>query len=198
MPEYLRPQHQQGMTLVVVLLLLGSSMLMGVAAMQLALLGTRSARNAHQHHLAWQAAEAGLADAEWDIDPRDTDTPSRIHSFTAAPAATWIHGCSASGPTKGICVPSSGNVPAWLLVDLRHPDGASVQFGEFTHRTFASGPQGLQPYQAPRYLIELIEDTTVGGDASLGRDKKYIYRITSIGFGSSEDILAVTQSVYRK
>ena len=55
----------------------------------------------------------------------------------------------------------------------------------------------MQPAQAPRYVIEIMDDY---GNTDLGADapkKKYLYRVTAIGFGPRTDIQAVIQMIYR-
>ncbi len=111
---------------------------------------------------------------------------------------SFATGCSSSGTTKGLCLPSLSGKPVWLEVDFSADNTPSVGFGSFTNQTFATGDSGLRPRKAPRYIIEQIEDTASRGDASIGREQKYVYRITAMGFGPRDDIQAVTQSIYRK
>jgi len=49
---------------------------------------------------------------------------------------------------------------------LRADTGAFTKFGEFTGRTFSAGDLGIQPAQAPRYVIEILDDpdVAVAGD----------------------------------
>ena len=63
-----RLHHQQsGMSLIMVLLILVVVSLLGVGGAQIALMSERGARNDRDLQMAWQAAEAGLIDAENDI-----------------------------------------------------------------------------------------------------------------------------------
>jgi len=59
--------RQQGASLLIVLLMLVVVMLFGVSAAQLTLMNEKSSRNDRDRHIAFQAAEAGLRDAERDI-----------------------------------------------------------------------------------------------------------------------------------
>jgi type IV pilus assembly protein PilX len=61
--------------------------------------------------------------------------------------------------------------------------------GTFTGRTFATGNVGVQPAQAPRYIIELLPDPF--------DNKSVVYRVTAMGFGPRVDIQAVLQMIYR-
>lgn len=190
--------RQQGMSLVIVLILLATTMILGVGAVQLSMMSERSARNDRDYQVAWQASEAALRDAELDIDVTNAGTSTRAALFTTDNAMSFATGCSGSGNTKGLCLPSLSGKPVWLDVDFSADNTPSVGFGSFTNRTFATGDSGLRPRKAPRYIIEQIEDTASRGDASIGREQKYVYRITAMGFGPRDDIQAVTQSIYRK
>lgn len=190
--------HQQGMSLVIVLILLATTMILGVGAIQLSMMSERSARNDRDYQVAWQASEAALRDAELDIDVTNAGTSTRASLFTTDNAMSFATGCSNSGNTKGLCLPNMSGKPVWLEVDFSADNTPSVGFGSFTNRTFGIGDSGLRPRKAPRYIIEQIEDTASRGDASIGREQKYVYRITAMGFGPRDDIQAVTQSIYRK
>ena len=191
-------RRQSGMSLIVVLMLLAVTMILGVGAVQLSLMGERSARNDRDYQIAWQASEAGLMDAEFDIDPKDSGTSTRSNIFSPENALSFLDGCGTNGTSKGLCPPSNSGKPVWLSVDLNDTNGPAVTYGSFAGRTFDAGDSGLKPSQAPQYIIELIDDTAARGDASIGRERKYIYRITSMGFGPRSDIQAVTQSIFRK
>lgn len=186
------------MSLVIVLMLLAITMVLGVAAIQLSLMGEKSARNDRDYQIAWQAAESGLMDAEFDIDAKNAGTSTRSTQFTASNALAFLDGCGVSGTSKGLCLPATSGKPIWLTVDLTASNSAAVPYGTFTSRNFDAGDSGLKPKQSPRYIIEIIDDTAARGDASIGREKKYVYRITSMGFGPRSDIQAVTQSIFRK
>ncbi len=190
--------QEQGMSLVIVLILLATTMILGVGAVQLSMMSERSARNDRDFQVAWQASESALRDAEFDLDIGNAGTSTRAELFTTDNAMSFDAGCSSSGNTKGLCLPSISGKPVWLNVDFTTEDTPSVAFGSFTNRTFDAGSTGLKPRQAPRYIVEQIDDTASRGDASIGREQKYVYRITSMGFGPRDDIQAVTQSIYRK
>ena len=61
-------RQQAGASLIIVLILLGVMMALGAGAVQLSMMGERSARNDRDYQVAWQASEAALVDAELDID----------------------------------------------------------------------------------------------------------------------------------
>ncbi|MFT4191064.1 MAG: pilus assembly protein [Comamonas sp.] len=194
--------RQRGAALLVVLMMLAVVSLLGAAAVQMAILGERSARNDRDDQIAWQAAEAALADAEFDIEGESaTGTgPTRGQVFTGQlNNHDFVAGCGDedSGNSWGLCqTAASGSAPVWQQVDL---GGAlSVPLGTFTQRHFDHG-SGLRPARAPRYIIEQVSDNGASADADLSRHSQYrAYRITAIGFGPRESTQVVLQSVYRK
>lgn len=97
---------------------------------------------------------------------------------------------------------SSIGQAAWLLPDftLTGDSAPTTEYGTFTGQTFQAGPSGFQPSKKPRYVIEAIPDSFGAGSGS--RDlsnpsEKYVFRVTSMGFGPRDDIQAVVQMVYR-
>lgn len=216
--EYpLRDKHpQQGVSLVVVLLLLVIISMLGVASMQIAMMGERGARNDRDMQQAWQGAEAALVDAEIDLQGPNTATNSRTALIQATPVLP-SSGCTTSGTWRGFCsAETAGETkPTWLLVDFLDASNTapSVAFGTFTERTFANAAgtnTGTQPALAPRYVIE---DLTASDASNPGRmvGSSYasaaaagtlssagrLYRITAMGFGPRNDIQAVLQTLYR-
>ncbi|MGE8397478.1 MAG: pilus assembly PilX family protein, partial [Comamonas sp.] len=69
--------NEQGLSLVIVLILLSVVMLLGISAVQISLMGEHTARNDRDYQIAWQSAEAGLQDGELDIDINNTGTSTR-------------------------------------------------------------------------------------------------------------------------
>lgn len=184
-----RAHTERGVSLIMVLLMLVVVSLLGVGGAQIALMSERGARNDRDIQVAWQAAEAALLDAEFDM------TNFRTNVFNGANQTAFVADCGASGPSNGLCVTSSATQPAWLTVDFTLIDATArtVEFGTFTGRSFAAGGVGMQPARAPRYVIELVPDPFLGTPA----DPKYMYRVTAMGFGPRADIQGVLQMIYR-
>ncbi len=187
---------QRGASLMVVLILLVIVSVLGLSAAQIALLGERGTRNDRDKQIAWQAAEAALMDAEFDM--RGPGTASRKDIFRAGNSFESIASCSNSGNTRGLCQPNQTGKPVWLSVDFTTTTSPSAAFGTFTGRTFDAGSSGLKPAKAPRYIIEVLEDKEAFNEATSEAPKKMVYRVTAMGFGPRVDIQAVTQMVFRK
>lgn len=191
--------RDRGAVLVTVLFVLIAVLIVAVSAATAALNAEKSARNERDRHIALQAAEAALADAERDI--RSLDASPRAAMFAPGSALGFVDGCGkrADDPSLGLCsrVDAPG-VPAWISAALTGEDaGASgaVAYGGFTGAVMPTGA-GTLPARPPRYIIELVPFPRAGEDA--GQPVPNFYRITAIGFGSRNATKVVLQSFYRK
>jgi type IV pilus assembly protein PilX len=190
--------HARGAALVAVLGMLIVVLLLGVSAAQLALQGEKAARGERDRHIAFQAAEAALIDAEADIEGRP-GAPGRSALFAVDSALGFVDGCGMVGLDLGLCLPApQGLPPAWQTIDLADADAGArhfVPYGKFTGATMQTGHAFL-PAKAARYIIELLRSVQPGQDA--GMAQQYFYRITAIGFGARATTQVVLQSYYRK
>lgn len=200
-------KNQQGLSLIVVMLILIVVSVLGVGGIQIALMGERSTRNDRDMQIAWQAAEAGLIDAEFDIEGLPASSPNKrniVFKRDEVDLAKFIDNCGDSGQSIGLCSLKESGKPAWLSVDFTETGSSAntTQLGTYTGRDFPSGVKGVQPARAPRYVIEPVLDrfgvksyrTT---DPKAGSGPSYVYRVTSMGFGPNEDTQAVLQMIYR-
>jgi type IV pilus assembly protein PilX len=195
-PFALREQ-ERGASLIVVMLILIIVSILGVGGAQISMMAERGSRNDRDMQLAWQAAEAALMDAEFDI--HGPGTASRKALFTDMHNTNdFTAGCGSSGNSKGLCALVESGKPAWLVVDFTsEATGAkTVPFGLFTGRTFAAGETGVQPAKVPRYIVEPISDP-LNRDKTFDKPPTYVYRVTAMGFGPRDDIQAVAQILYR-
>lgn len=187
---------QKGSSLIITMIMMAVVMGIGVVAVQISTQGEKSTRNDRNYQIAWQSAEAGMIDAEFDI--RGPGVSTRKDTFKNTNVSNFVADCGASGNSKGLCLPAVSGEPAWLAIDFNAADSHSVEFGNFTSREFDSGNSGLKPIKKPRYLMEAIRDIAPLGDARYGSGAKYVYRVTSIGYGPSVDVEAVMQMLFRK
>lgn len=197
-----RPNYQRGVVLGMVLLWLLLGTLLVASAVNNALQEQKAARSFRDRAIAFAAAEAGLVDAESDIEASPTLALSRSNLF----APSRSDGFPQSD--QGACQQGQGNqfqglcrsVPSQELLALLATDVAdgsptaaiSVEYGRFTGRRLQTAG-GALPARLPRYLIELLPDPRTAANAT-----SFIYRITAIGFGPHADIQVVLQSLYRK
>ena len=209
--------RQSGVSLVVVLLLLVIVSMLGIASMQIAMMGERGARNDRDMQIAWQSAEAALVDAEIELrgpNHASNRLKNKIQTLPQIP----LSGCDASAAWRGFCSPKTDgkDKPTWLLVDFtRTDDGAqSVALGTYTGRSYKNAENGLgtgiQPALAPRYIMEdvsVADAANAGGGMVTASYKsapktgkeatERLYRVTAIGFGPRSDIQAAAQALIR-
>lgn len=190
-----RPLQQSGFSLIVTMILLVIVAIMGISASQLTLLTEKATRFDRDQQIAFQAAEAALLDAEFDIRGSDLITGSRENTFSSKDMVGFADGCG-TGNDLGKCTPSAiGTKPIWYLVDFTDTsiNAKTAKYGDFTSRSYSFGSAGARSEIAPRYIIEAILDPTPG--ASLG---SILFRVTSMGFGPHKETQAVVQMIFRK
>jgi len=190
-------RNEHGATLLVSLVILLILLLSGLSLTNMTLMSAKATANAHSREMALHAAEYALADAEADIENSRT-TNSRSEIFSPLSNQGFLEGCGRgnSNLNQGLCFPSEPpGKPIWLTENIADPgaNSPSVALGRFTGRSMPVGKGSLSS-RLPRYIIELIKDTTVEQSAQ----PRYMYRITAIGFGTSDAAEAVVQSYYRK
>jgi type IV pilus assembly protein PilX len=178
-------------TLVVSLLMLAAVLLLAASSAGVALMGERSARAERDRHIALQAAEDALMDAELEIEGAAA-VPAERRAVLRAPDS-FAAGCG-SGVALGLCARSApGEPPPWLAVDLAD-EAHSVALGRYTGTVTETG-DGLLPLRKPRYIVERLPYRPPGSEA--GADGGYLYRVTAVGFGSRPGTQVVLQSTWR-
>lgn len=192
--------RQHGATLIVTLLMLIAVLMLGMSAALIALQAEKASRNERDRQIAFQAAEAGLMDAEADIE-NSAAAASRSHIFTHDSANGFTPGCGAGSgnPYLGLCSRAEDGVPPiWQTIDFldRSEQAKSVPYGRFTGQSFQTG-KGSLPGRPPRYIIELMTYNMPGAGTGM-EDIKYFYRVTAIGFGTRDATQVVLQTFYRK
>lgn len=190
---------QRGVALITAVIMLLVITLLAVAGARAALDSKRSSRNQRDFDIAFQAAEAALRDAELDIQKGSREAkfdPTQPEGFTVGCGISTTAGT----PTLGLCdtVDTWQTTNVWDTVDWTASSGQhTVEYGTFTGLVFPTG-SGLTPGRKPRYLIEKFPDTELGEGADQEKPKKYIYRVTAVGFGPNDTTRAMVQMYYRK
>ena len=190
--------RNSGFSLITTMILLVVVTILGIGAAQIVLQSEKSTRYGRDFQIAFQAAEAALLDAEFDIRGPNSSSETRTTStFVTGSAVGFVDGCG-TGRERGLCTPSAaGQKPVWYQVNFQNESSSAqtVKFGEFTGRTMSTGTSGVRPEIAPRYIIEVIPDPTPGSNAST---KPTLYRVTAMGFGPRKSTQAVAQMIFRK
>lgn len=191
---------QRGAALVTALLIMLALMIVAVSAARAALHAEKTARGERDHTMAFQAAEAALADAERDIEGGIDPGSARAALFARNSVQGFERDCGAEPNTNvGLCLRTEApETPAWQSAALSRPGQGqlrSVELGRFTGAAMPVG-RGTLALRLPRYIIELMPLALAGTDAA-DRAGNF-YRITAIGFGASESSHVVLQSYYLK
>ena len=194
-----RGTGQHGFSLITTLILLVVVTVLGIGASQIALLAEKSTRFGRDSQIAFQAAEAALIDAEFDIRGPNTFANQRVATFVTGSRVAFVDGCG-TGDSQGLCFPAASlQKPVWYADTVDFTDESSnartVYFGQFTGRTLSTGSTGIRPARLPRYIIEIISDPTPGLSTSANPT---LYRVTAMGFGPRKSTQAVLQMIFRK
>lgn len=192
-PRLTATNQDQGFVLVSAVMLLVVLTLLILSMLRSTVLEERMVGNSRDWNNAFQAAEAGLRDAE-----RDILSGTRIFGLTG-----FVAGCNDVELHKGLCLPNtcpsnSDCAPVWVqLNDSGWTTGSgtskSVAYGEKTAAT-------ALPHLAaqPRYIIEAL--TVPAPDSAKFSTKgsvSNLYRITAVGFGMSASSRVMLQAVIR-
>lgn len=182
-------RRERGAVLVTAMFLMLAVLMLAVSAARTALNAGKSARQERDRHIALQAAQAALADAELDIAGGAGPASARAAAFAGGSVAAFVEGCGRAGDALGLCrATPAPAAPAWQAADIA--GDMAVPYGRFTGAGMPTG-NGLLPARLPRYIVERLAPPRNQAAATF-------YRITAVGFGTRESTRVVLQSVYRK
>lgn len=210
-PKQLPANKQQGIVLVICLVLLLVTTLLGVTAMSTTSLEERMTQNERDRQTAFQAAEAALREGERYVSSQATSSGVFESSFTD----TCTNGlCTrrekdANYPTNKDKSPcdTGGISDRWDMWSCAtsHPGNLSVWTTAGRHRTHANASlvssKGITA--APKYIIEFFGYQNDGATPAcsplgLGVDNcDELYRVTAFATGGTDDAKVMLQSVYQ-
>ena len=186
-------RQARGMALLVILVMVTVLSFLALGAMNSSVVQERMAGNTRDRHVALQAAEAALRDAERDIE----DNLDLTSAFSTA--------CD-----SGLCIAPSDapngaqSAPLWASLNWAAQARA---YGSRTGAPALLGPVNASLAAQPRYVIERLpalppkagEDTCVfGGCSNVVVDRARAYRITVRASGIRPATVVMLQSVYVK
>jgi len=177
-------RRQRGASLFVALVMMLAITMIGLAGANLSTSEERMARNARDTDIALQAAEAALRDAEIDIVQTRALSGATMFSVT----------CDQSGG-KGLCMPATTGTQQRWEAYLEDP-ARSLAYGELTTVPgFRPSNESGGVASQPRYLIEAVPDS-VGTSLRAG-SARYLYRISSVGYGALAGTRVMLQEYFR-
>jgi type IV pilus assembly protein PilX len=184
--------RQRGAALIIALLMLIVLLMLGIGAMHISLLSEKMSRNQRDRQIAWQAAEAALLDAEYDIG----NPASPRYLLFANPQLAAMAICSRNGAAPGLCRPAANAQRAVWRKMGRADDAPDIIYGRYSGRILQTGI-GVLPAYPPHYLIELLPPDAGQSSASKsGKGRRY--RISALGFGPDRDTQVMLQTIYRR
>lgn len=163
-------QHQSGVVLIVSLVMLLLLTIIGITGMQVSGLEEKMAGNSKEKNLAFQAAEAGLRDAENDIL-----NSGRISGLTG-----MNNIC-----TDGLCYTAN---PILHIEDNVGFVASAVRYGTYTA---ATDLMNIPALQQPRYLVVGMKLWPPGAV-----NWKYMYKVTALAQGGQATTSSILQEVY--
>ena len=182
-----------GFSLLLILLMMVVLSMLTLGAMNSSIVQERMVGNARDRHVALQAAEAALRDAELDIE-NNLDGSSG-----------FADGCAA-----GLCIPPSDtasgavSTPIWQNLNWA---ASGRPYGSRTGAAALLGPDNLALSEQPRYIVERLptlppvsgESAGFGGGWSNSPTvHARAYRITVQASGIRAATVVMLQSVYVK
>ncbi len=165
---------QQGAVLIVSLIMLLIMTIIGLSAMQSTVLEEKMAGNYRNSNIAFQAAETALRDSEKDIACNNSSCTTRTAPISGI--SNFDANC-----TNGLCAGWSPSV--WADATKM---GNAVSYGAKTGVIAIPGVASQ-----PDYLIEGKKCMGLGWASW-----KYCYRITTIGYGGTQNAQRLVQEVY--
>lgn len=175
-----RPLRQAGISLVVVMIFLVILSGLAITAMQGSTFAARIAGNEADRTLAFQAAEAALKDAEYDINGKTFDGTTNCTTTCRAELIYRGDGFDVSCPL-GRCIPNATS-PVWE--DSSVWSSSSVK--SVTYGTYTGAPALPVVSRQPRYILEYFKQ----GDFA-------VYRVTAVGYGANDSTQTILQSAIK-
>ena len=183
---------RRGVTLLVILLMMLALSMLTLGAMNSSIVQERMVGNARDRHVALQAAEAALRDAELDIE-------NNLQADSG-----FVAGCAA-----GLCLPPSEtadnpqSAPLWQTLDW----ATARAYGSRTGAATLLGPDNAALSAQPRYVVERLPTLPPASGESAGFGGGWsnappvharAYRITARASGMRTGTVVMLQSVYVK
>lgn len=210
-------QKQKGSALIIGLTILVIMLIIGTAGMRTTIMEEKMAGNARDLNNAFQAAEGGLVDGEYDLlnfDIVNSKKPIRSIDYSKS---DFTVNCGLTQTTRdfdGLCLPELDPTepPQWLVIDWTRagtPGTNPLPYREYGQRTKindTSPPDLLNVSRQPRYILEYLGKEMLGS-LEIGQAKQVkitFYRVTTQGYGiamtdDSQPIARVMlQSIYGK
>lgn len=185
--EQLAHRYQNGVALVLTLTILLILTLIGVASIQTTSMQERMSRNFRDANMAFQAAEAAIAEAETYIE--------RISTIDSFPEEPDIEDALSEACSAGLCTSTDGR-SRW------QQSNGVVDWSDSS--TYIESTTVLGSQAQSKYVVEYVakvdieQDTlnigNVGEGGTSGRS--HVFRVTARGIGGTTESTSMIQSLY--
>ncbi len=175
---------QSGMSLFPALMFLLVLSVLGISVLNSTLLQEKMAGNTKDTNVAFQAAEAGLRDAEADI------------ALNITSGTVFTSSC-----TNGLCTPPS-TWPTPLSTDISKAIDWTSSANTRTYGSRTSAPALADVAAPPLYVIEKLSSLPVGPGGSVGigvtapNSGGIAYRLTVLATGARSETRIILQSTF--
>lgn len=181
-------KHQNGMVLIVSLIILVIVTLIAVTALRVTILEERMAGNTRDRQLAFEAAEYALREAQ------DVLSAPVLPQFTTSGGSTggYFTGLNTNPDGKG-------DVAFWSLWNPANPSANPTAHNWGTKSVLATKAAGVLSGQTqPRYVIEEFPAISCDGFSSKWPPPppRNVYRVTARGNGRTADSVVILQIWY--
>lgn len=183
-------QQQQGIVIIMALVILMILSILGISSMSSSTMQERMAANTRDRHVAFQSAEAALRNAEREIE-----------AGLNPPTSTTVANAFSDNCTDGLC--NCYKATSSCLTNLavsNYWNDATVNAWNISsrHRTYTISFSEV--FANPIYIIEFITYIKDAGGTLTppGPGDPEMYRVTSLGFGQSNNSRVMLQSTYKK
>lgn len=185
------PGSQQGMALITGLLLLMVLTLLGITAMDNAVMEETMVKNQRDKQVAFQAAESAMVDGfGWlDIQPRRPRSGDSVAFDSGAPAGVVVN-------TPNTLTNANAINPTWWATA-----GNGLGYGVATNAAeipgVAAQPRHITEEFVPSQTRSIRDNLVVSRDYATSSGRQF-YRISSQGSGFSATTQVVVQGIYAK
>lgn len=186
MRRFLPRRQQDGVALVVALILLVIMTLLGLSSVRTVALEERMTSNTFDRSLAFQAAEAGLRAGEIAAQAQANAIPPNSGFVSLGVYVDANDSCVASPCQNGLCAVPDKDCPArWLDPSF----GGWVNAGGLGLGSLATTPQYVVEFLGDNFPCNIDDPTTGAQDCNR-------YRITARSHGGGDRALVILQSIY--
>jgi type IV pilus assembly protein PilX len=183
-------KHEKGSVLLISLVMLLILTIVGIASISGVSMTEKMTNSQRDYDIAFEMAEAALVQGETWIDDYSAGFNIEHLSDSCSGTTCFTENCNAGLCFRGeylsegsLCELDSSGTPVWQSEAIWDSNAA----------TYSRNIAAVEP---PKYLVEFLCLTAVD-PTSQTSDLAYIYRITSLAYGTHPETRVMLQSTYK-